>query len=114
MILLIDDQTWRQMTSVLVATDAGRALAERLNAVPELPEDRELVRMARAGDPPPKAVERARLRRERAIEASQTTRSELADLLLHVHGAGVPVATLSRWFGLKQTRIYEIIGGANA
>jgi hypothetical protein len=110
MILLLSDDTWAKLVKVLHDSEDGLEIVRELSTPPVLPEDRELVRMARAGDPPPPAIERARLRRERAIDASTTTRAELAEMIRHVHGAGVPVVTLSRWFGLRPTRVYEIIG----
>lgn len=112
MILLLEDDVWSAIVRHLHESDDGLEIVRELTTIPELPDDRELVRMARAGDPPPKAIERARLRRARAIDASTTTRAEMAEMIEHVHGAGVPVTVLSRWFGLKPTRVYEIIGKA--
>lgn len=109
MILLLTDETWQQMLSALVATDAGRAVADRLHAQPELPGDRELIRMARHGEPAPAAVTRMREQRDAGRDAAESTRKAMNDLLVHVHGAGVPVATIARWFDLKPSRIYEVL-----
>src|SRR5262245_30546107 len=109
MILLIDDDVWARMVRLLHDSDEGLAIVRDLTARPKLPSDRELVRQARAGEPAPTAIARAAARRERALEAATTTREELAELVRHVHRAGVGVTPLSRWTGLKPTRIYEIL-----
>lgn len=108
MILLLSDETWQRLTDVL--SDADDELLAQLTRAPERPSDRELVRMARA-DEMPEVFVQARALREAGIEASAHTRRALAELVRDVHGAGVGAAVLSRWSGLKASRVYEILNG---
>jgi vacuolar-type H+-ATPase catalytic subunit A/Vma1 len=110
MILLLSDETWAKLVIVLDQSDEGREIVRELTERPKLPSDRELVRQARVGGPAPAAIARAAARRERAIEASATTRDELASLVRDIHEAGVGVTAIARWTGLRPTRIYEILG----
>lgn len=112
MILLLDDNVWIRMAELLSETDEGASLVRELTSKPELPSDRELVRQARAGEPAPAAFARVAARRERAVEAAATTREELAEMVRHVHAAGVGTSAIARWAGLKLTRIYEILNQA--
>ena len=108
MILLLTDDTWGRLTSALVTSAEGRQLLAELRAGPELPSDRELIRMARHGDTP-EAIARVRAQREAGIEAADQTRAAFDGLIRHVHGAGVQVATIARWFGVDRRRIYSAL-----
>lgn len=114
MILLLSDETWKWMERLLDQSDGGRALLAELTELPALPEDRELVRMARADEDPPEAVARARDARKAGVEAAAATREAMNELIAHIHAAGVGVTTLSRWFDLRPARIYEILGSKAA
>jgi len=104
MILLLTDQSFERVKDALPA----ELFAELFLAEPELPEDRELVRMARAGEGPPTAIAQVRERRDAGRDAAETTRVAMNEMLIHIHGAGVPVSVLARWFDLKPSRIYEV------
>lgn len=104
MILLLTDETWDRVKAALPA----ELFAELFAAEHALPSDRELIRMARHGEVPSE-VERIRAMREAGIEAADQTRAAFNDLIRHVHGAGVPVSTIGRWFGVNRRRIYEVL-----
>lgn len=112
MILLLDNDRAAEMLRLLAASPEGEALVRHLTEIPPLPSDRELVRLARAGEPAPAAIARVAARRERAVEAAATTREELAEMVRHVHEAGVGTTALSHWTGLRLSRIYEILNKA--
>jgi hypothetical protein len=105
MILLLTDETWDRVRAALPA----ELFAEIFMAEHELPSDRDLIRMARRGDEIPAEILRVRAMREAGIEAADQTRAVFNDLIQHVHGAGVPVATMARWFGVNRRRIYETL-----
>lgn len=104
MILLLTDETWDRVRAALPA----ELFAEIFMAEHKLPPDRELIRMARHGEVPAE-IERVRARRQAGIEAAAQTRRAFNDLIRHVHGAGVPTATIARWFGVNRRRIYEAL-----
>jgi hypothetical protein len=105
MILLLSDETWERVREALPAD----LYAELFLADPELPADRDLRLMARAGETP-EAFIRARVLREAGIEAAAETRERVAELVRRAYDAGVGPSVLSRWCGLKPTRIHEILG----
>jgi len=107
--LILTDQTWTTMQLALDATPAGRDLLDGLGRAPDMPSDRELVRMARSGEPAPPAVVLARAQRDAGIQAAADTRAAMEDLIRHCHAAGVTPAVLMRWFGLKSSRMHEIL-----
>lgn len=109
--LILTDETFDQMERALTETARGRSVLAAFDNPPELPSDRELVALSRDADAePPEAIARARDARVAGIQAAEDTRLAMNDLLLHCHGAGVRPVVLSRWFGLKPTRVYEILG----
>jgi hypothetical protein len=103
MILLLTDETWTRVKDALPPE-----LYDELFASRELPSDRDLIRMARRGDVP-EAVTRVRAMRDAGIEAADQTRAVFNDLIRDIHGAGVPVATIARWFGVNRRRIYDAV-----
>jgi hypothetical protein len=109
MILALTDETWLRLRHALLSTPEGADLWRDLTDGVALPPDRELVRLAREGSDPPPAVARVRDARNAGIEAAAQTREEMARMVRHIHGAGVPAAALARWFDLKSSRIYEIL-----
>jgi hypothetical protein len=108
--LILTEETWATMVLALDATPAGRDLLDRLGGSgPELPSDRELVRMARNGDDAPDAVALARAQRDAGIQAAADTRDAMREMIRHCYDAGVRPAVLMRWFGLKSSRLHEIL-----
>lgn len=109
--LILTEDTWATMVLALDATPAGRDLLDRLGGDgPALPSDRELVRMARSGEDAPDAVILARAQRDAGIQAAADTRDAMRDMIRHCYGAGVRPVVLMRWFGLKSSRLHEILG----
>lgn len=104
MILLLTDETWDRLKTALPA----ELFAELFLSEPTLPSDRELIRMARRGEVPHE-IERVRAMRNAGIEAATQTRVAFNDLIRDVHGAGVPVATIARWFGVDRRSIYNAL-----
>ena len=107
--LILTDQSWTTMLLALDATPAGRDLVESWGKAPDMPSDRELVRMARNGEEAPAAVKLARAQRDAGIQAATDTREAMEELIRHCHEAGVTPAVLMRWFGLKSSRMHEIL-----
>jgi urease accessory protein UreF len=111
--LILNDDTYARMIGALSQTDEGTSLLRAFATPPELPSDRELVALSREPEAePPEAVARAAAARVAGIQAAEDTRLAMNELLLHCHGAGVRPVVLSRWFGLKPTRVYEILDSA--
>jgi hypothetical protein len=100
---------WARLALALDATPVGRDLLDEFGTPPELPSDRELVALARTGGDPPERVQLARQYRDAGRQAAIDTRESMEELLIHCYEAGVRVAVLARWFGLKPTRVYEIL-----
>jgi len=106
MILNLSDETWERVVDALPLE-----LVTELTQMPELPSDRELVAMARRGDDAPEAVRRVRAARDAAIDAQAVTRAQMNDMVRHIRGTGISGPTIARWFGLKSSRVYEILNG---
>lgn len=107
--LILTDSTWTTMVLALDATPAGRDLLDSFGKGPKLPSDRELVRMARNGDDAPEAIALARAQRDAGIQAATDTRLAMEELIRHCHEAGIGPSVLMRWFGLKSSRMHEIL-----
>lgn len=108
--LILSDETFEQMERALGESARGRAVLDAFDHPPELPSDRELLALSRVPDAePPEAVARARDARVAGIQAAEDTRLALNELLIHCYGAGVRQVVLARWFGLKATRVSEIL-----
>jgi hypothetical protein len=108
--LILTDEVFEKLIAALHETELGLEVVRAFSAKPKLPPDRELVALSREPDAePPEAVARARDARVAGIQAAEDTRLALNELLLHCYGAGVRPVVLSRWFGLKPTRVYEIL-----
>lgn len=111
--LILSDDAWAQMESALTETPAGEGVLARLEGPPpELPDSSELIRMARSKDETPDAFARAAAYRDAGRTAAEDTRLALNDLILSAHAVGVGPRVLSRWSGLQEARIYEIIAAA--
>lgn len=107
--LLLQDDVFDQLLETLGESETGRDLIRTFGRKTRLPSDRTLVAMSRNGDDPPEAIARARDYRDAGRQTAIDTREAMEDMLRHCYGAGVRPAVLSRWFGLKPTRVYEII-----
>jgi hypothetical protein len=108
--LLLQDEVYERLLETLGESEAGKDLIRTFRRKPRLPPDRELVSVSRDGGDPPEAVTRARDYRDAGRQTAIETRETMEDMLRHCYGAGVRPVVLSRWFGLKPTRVYEIIG----
>jgi hypothetical protein len=107
--LVMTDERWAQLVLALDATPTGHTLLDEFGRAPELPSDRELVALARNGGDPPAAIALAKAYRDAGRQAATDTRLQLEELVKDAHAAGVGPAQLARWFGLKPTRVYEIL-----
>jgi hypothetical protein len=113
--LILAEDMWAQMEQALEGSERGRAvLAALAQGPPPLPTQRELIRLHRTKAPPPEAFRRAAEYRDAARQAGEDTRDAMSELILRAFDAGVGPRTLSRWSGLKESRIYEIVSPARA
>jgi hypothetical protein len=107
--LILTDDTFERLFNVLEDSEDGRALIREFDARPQLPGDRELLRLSRDKNAePPRAIALARDYRDAGRQAAVDTRERMEALLLHCYAVGVRPVTLGRWFGLRPTRVYEI------
>jgi hypothetical protein len=108
--LILTDERYEQLLHVLGQTRGGRDI---LAAVPEpaLPADRDLIAADRGGDGPPDLIAQLVSLRHESWDLNASTRERIEALLLHCYAAGVRPVTLGRWFGLRPSRVYEILGG---
>lgn len=112
--LLLTDEVWSEIELTLEASDRGRRVLKVLHSAPRLPSDHELVRLARLKADPPEAFARAAAFRDAARVAGEDTRETMNDLILRAHKAGVGPRMLSRWSGLQESRIFEILAEARS
>ncbi len=113
--LILSEATWELMQHALQRSSTGLEVLDRLASEgPALPEPSELVRLARQKAEPPEAFARAVEARDAARQAGEDTRDVVTALIMQAHAAGVGPRMLSRWSGLKETRIYQIIEPARA
>jgi hypothetical protein len=108
--LILAEHTFNLLEQALSKTPLGRELLEGFASDVELPTDRELVALSRAKGPAPDAFVKAREHRDAGRQAAIDTRVALNDLILHAYDAGVSPRVLAGWVGLKETRIFEIVG----
>src|SRR4051812_43456139 len=100
--LIVSDETWAQMETVLQQTERGQELHEHLlQGPPPVPSDRELVALSRAKADAPLAFQRAKEYRDAGRQAAEDTRLALNDLIVHAYRAGVSPRVLSKWVELK-------------
>ena len=114
--LILTDEAYKRLTDALTSSEAGWSVLREFERAPEaaLPSDRDLIRLARTNGESPAVFERARQYRDAGRQAATDTRLEMERLIRHAHGAGVGPSVLSRWFGLKPTRIWEIVSDDRA
>jgi hypothetical protein len=112
--VIMSDERWSEIRTALSLTTSGTMLLASLDKTPELPSDRELVALARSGGDPPEVFARAREYRDAGRQAAADTREALEAHVRHAYGAGVRPAVLARWFGLKPSRIHEIVAAKDA
>lgn len=110
--LILSDETWSEIERVLKGSERGRKVLGGFDrtAHSQMPDDRELIRLARTKADAPEAFTRARDARDAGRQAAEDTRLVLNDLIRHAYHVGVGPSILSRWAGLKPARIHEIIG----
>jgi hypothetical protein len=108
--LILTDGTYEKLLAALRESDLGSELLATMTA-PEvqLPEGRELVKLARSGGGPPEVIARACAYRDAGRQAAADTREQVEDLIRRTHEAGVGATVLSRWFDLTRSRVSEII-----
>lgn len=113
--LILSDEVYGIVRAALATNQRGREALEILDAgPPPLPSDRELVMLSRQKAEAPLAFQRARAYRDAGRQAAEDTRLALNDLIVHAYDAGVSPRVLSRWSGLKEARLFEIINSARA
>jgi hypothetical protein len=107
--LILSDDTYEKLIAALHETELGLDVVRAMTTKPELPEDRELIKLARSGGGPPDVIVRACAYRDAGRQAAMDTRERVEDLIRHTHEAGVGVRVLSRWFDLAHSRVSEIV-----
>lgn len=109
--LILSDERFDALTAALAATPEGEAVLASFEAEPpKLPPPAALVALARERDSePPPAIVLARAHRDAGRQAAADTREHANALLVRCYRAGVGPTTLSRWFGFRPRRVYEII-----
>jgi hypothetical protein len=113
--LILSDELFEKLEYALTGSARGRAVLEAMSEpLPALPSNEELILLARKKGDAPERIARVRAYRDAGLQASEDTRSELNDLVVECYRAGVGVRQLSRWSGLSEAWIYELVTPARA
>jgi hypothetical protein len=113
--MILSDEVFEQMERALTQTAQGRTVLDQMaEPLPELPPVRELIGLARQKADPPERVRRMREYRDAGRQAATDTREAMTELIEQLYAAGVGGRQISRWTGVGEARVYEIVSPAQA